>query len=178
MVARLGELGVPVTWEQVTRIAAGGVVGRPHIARALAEAGVVATPADAFTPEWIGPGGRAYVSRYALDPVRAVGLVRAAGGVTVLAHPRGVGRGWPIPDEVIAGLAEAGLAGLEVNHPQQDEAQRGQLRALAADLGLIPSGGSDDHGELTGYRLGTVTAPPGSYEALLELATGATPVSG
>jgi 3',5'-nucleoside bisphosphate phosphatase len=177
MVARLEELGVPVTWEQVTAIAGGGVVGRPHIARALAQAGVVPTPADAFTPEWIGPGGRAYVSRYALDPVRAIGLVRAAGGVTVLAHPRGVGRGWPIPDEVIGGLAEAGLAGLEVNHPQQDEPQREHLRALAADLGLVPSGGSDDHGELTGFRLGTVTAPPGSFEALTELATGADPIT-
>jgi 3',5'-nucleoside bisphosphate phosphatase len=178
MVSRLADLGAPVTWEQVTDIAGGGVVGRPHIARALAAAGVVPTPADAFTPEWIGPGGRAHVSRYALDPVRAVGLVTDAGGVTVLAHPRGSGRGWQIPDDVIAGLAAAGLTGLEVDHPQQDQPQRARLRELAASLHLIPSGGSDDHGELTGFRIGTETAPGDSYERLIELATGAVPVAG
>ena len=68
MVDRLRELGAPVTWDQVTAIADGGVVGRPHIARAMAEAGVVATPADAFTADWIGDGGRAHVGRYAPDP--------------------------------------------------------------------------------------------------------------
>jgi len=178
MVARLAELGIPVTWEQVSEIAGGGVVGRPHIARALAAAGVVATPADAFSPDWIGAGGRAYVSRYALDPSRAIALVRAAGGVTVLAHPRGAGRGWAIPDEVIAELAAAGLTGVEINHPQQDEEQRQRLRALARELGLVPSGGSDDHGELTGFRIGVEQAPQGSYPALIEQATGAVPISG
>ncbi len=178
MVARLAELGVPVTWEQVSGIAGGGVVGRPHIARALAAAGVVATPADAFSPDWIGAGGRAYVSRYALDPSRAIALVRAAGGVTVLAHPRGAGRGWAIPDEVIAELAAAGLTGIEINHPQQDDEQRQRLRALAGELGLVPSGGSDDHGELTGFRIGVEQAPEGSYPALIEQATGAVPISG
>jgi hypothetical protein len=178
MVDRLVGLGVPVTWEQVEAIADGGVVGRPHIARALAAAGVVATPADAFSPEWIGPGGPAYVSRYALDPVRAAALVAAAGGVTVLAHPRGVGRGWVIPDAVIEELAAAGLTGLEVNHPQQDQARREELAGLAGRLGLVPSGGSDDHGALTGFRLGTEIAPPGSYQRLVERATGAAPVTG
>jgi hypothetical protein len=178
MVARLAELGVPVTWEQISEIAGGGVVGRPHVARALAAAGVVATPADAFSPDWIGAGGRAYVSRYALDPSRAIALVRAAGGVTVLAHPRGAGRGWAIPDEVIADLAAAGLTGVEINHPQQDDEQRQRLRALARGLGLVPSGGSDDHGELTGFRIGVEQAPEGSYPALIERATGAVPISG
>lgn len=177
MVSRLAELGAPVTWQQVSDIAGDGVVGRPHIARALAAAGVVATPADAFTPEWIGPGGRAHVARYALDPARAVALVRQAGGVSVLAHPRGLSRGWRIPDDVIAGLAAVGLTGLEIDHPQQDEAQRVRLRELAASLGLIPSGGSDDHGELTGFRIGIETAPGDSYQQLVERATGAAPVT-
>jgi 3',5'-nucleoside bisphosphate phosphatase len=177
MVRRLAELGAPVTWEQVAKFAGDGVVGRPHIARALAATGVVATPADAFTPEWIGSGGRAHVARYALDPARAVALVRAAGGVTVLAHPRGASR-WRVPDEEIADLAEAGLTGIEIDHPLQDEAQRVRLRELAAALDLVPSGGSDDHGELTGFRLGTETAPGDSYERLVELATGVVPVAG
>jgi hypothetical protein len=176
MVSKLRELGAPVTWEQVEAIAAGGVVGRPHIARALAEAGVIESPRQAFGPEWIGPGGRAHVRRYALDPARAIGLVRAAGGVTVLAHPWAA-RSWTLPDEAIAGLATAGLTGLEVDHPDQSPAQRDGLRALAARLGLVASGGSDDHGELTSYRIGCEVAPAGAYEQLVSLATGASPVS-
>jgi 3',5'-nucleoside bisphosphate phosphatase len=178
MVDKLAGLGVPVTWEQVSEIAGGGVVGRPHIARAMIDAGVVASIEEAFTPDWIGPGGPAYVSRYALDPVRAIRLVRAAGGVTVLAHPRGAGRGWQIPADVIADLAQAGVAGIEINHPQHDEGERGRLGELARSLRLIPSGGSDDHGALTGHRIGSETAPNGSYEALVRHATGAQPVTG
>jgi len=178
IVARLADLGVPVTWEQVADIAGDGVVGRPHIARALARAGVIERPADAFGPAWMGPGGPAYVRRYAPDPHRGIELVRAAGGVTVLAHPRGSGRGWQIPGEAIAGLAVAGLAGIEINHPQQDEATRAELAELAQSLGLIPTGGSDDHGELTGFRIGTETAPAGSCQRLAERASGAAPVRG
>ena len=177
MVNKLSALGAPVTWEQVSEIAAGGVVGRPHIARALVAAGVVPAFEDAFTPEWIGPGGRAHVARYALDPVKAVRLIRAAGGVSVLAHPRGAARGWRIPDEIIEELAQAGLTGIEVYHPQHDESERRLLTELAGQLGLVASGGSDDHGSLTGYRIGTEVAPDGAYERLIEQATGAAPVT-
>ena len=88
MVDRLADLGVDVSWEQVAAIAGQAVVGRPHIARAMAESGAIASPREAFTRDWIADGGRAYVGRYALDPARAIGLVRAAGGVAALAHPR------------------------------------------------------------------------------------------
>jgi 3',5'-nucleoside bisphosphate phosphatase len=176
MVERLAELGVPVTWERVQAIAGEGVVGRPHVARAMVEAAVIGSPDQAFGPEWIGEGGRAYVPRYALDPARAIGLVRAAGGVSVLAHPRA--RGWEVPDDVIAGLAAAGLAGIEVWHPDQDQAQRRALQDLAARLNLVASGGSDDHGELTGHRLGSDTIAPDAYERLVSQATGAAPANG
>jgi 3',5'-nucleoside bisphosphate phosphatase len=176
MVERLRGLGVPVTWEQVAAIAGGGVTGRPHIARAMAEAGVIESPEQAFGPEWIGPGGRAYVSRYALGPARAIALVRAAGGVSVLAHPRAA-RGWAMPDGDIAGLAAAGLSGIEVYHPDHSREQRAHLRQLADGLGLVASGGSDDHGALTGYRIGCETAAPGAYERLVKQATGAEPLS-
>lgn len=177
MVDKLARLGAPITWEQVSEIAGGGVVGRPHIARALVAAGAVPTFADAFSPDWIGPGGRAHVSRYALDPAKAIRLVNAAGGVTVLAHPRGQTRGWQIPDEVIEDLAGVGLTGIEVNHPQQDERERGRLLELCARLALVASGGSDDHGSLTGYRIGSEVAPEGGFEQLAERATGARPVT-
>src|SRR5207237_3665196 len=104
-----------VTWEQVMAIAGDGVVGRPHIARALVQARAIERPADAFSPEWIGPGGPAYVSRYAPDPHRAIELVRAAGGVSVLAHPRGAGRGWQVPEQAIASLAAAALTGVQMH---------------------------------------------------------------
>ncbi|HEY6274897.1 MAG TPA: PHP domain-containing protein [Streptosporangiaceae bacterium] len=167
MVARLRELGVGISWEQVAALAGDGVVGRPHIARAMVAAGAIADPAEAFTPEWIGAGGRAYVNRYALDPEQAVRLIRATGGVSVLAHPAAPSRGWTIPDEAVARLAGAGLGGLEVSHPGHDHAQRLRLASLAATLGLAASGGSDDHGELTGHRLGCETAPPEAYEQLM-----------
>ena len=91
MVTLLQERGVNVTWEQVIRIAGDAVVGRPHIARAMAEAGAIEQPSDAFTPEWIADGGRAFVDRYAIPLDRAIALVGAAGGVPVLAHPRSAG---------------------------------------------------------------------------------------
>jgi len=178
MVDKLAALGVPLTWEQVSEVAGGGVVGRPHIARAMIDAGVVSSIDEAFTPDWIGPGGRAHVTRYALDPAKAIRLVAAAGGVTVLAHARGVGRGWQIPDQVITDLARAGLTGIEVNHPQHNEQERGRLGEIARTLRLVPTGGSDDHGALTGFRIGTEIAPDGGYEALVEQATGASPVTG
>jgi 3',5'-nucleoside bisphosphate phosphatase len=178
MVDRLTDLGVPVTWEQVSEIAGGGVVGRPHIAQAMITAGVVSSIDEAFSPEWIGPGGRAYVSRYALDPAKAIKLVTAAGGVTVLAHPRGQGRGWQIPSDVIADFAAAGLTGVEVNHPQHDDQERARLSVLTRSLGLVASGGSDDHGGLTGHRIGSEIAPEGEYEALIARASGVSPVIG
>jgi 3',5'-nucleoside bisphosphate phosphatase len=176
MVERLTELGVPVTWEQVSALAGDGVVGRPHIARAMVSAGAISSPDEAFGPDWIGAGGRAHVTRYALDPARAIALIRSAGGVTVLAHPRAGSRAWMMPDDVLADLAAAGLHGIEVWHPDQDQAQRAHLAALAADLGLAASGGSDDHGALTGYRIGCETIAPEEYQRLLSQATGASPV--
>ncbi|MBV9095726.1 MAG: PHP domain-containing protein [Streptosporangiaceae bacterium] len=173
MVDKLAGLGVPVTWEQVAAIAGTAVVGRPHIARAMAASGAVASPDQAFTAEWIGEGGRAYVDRYALDPARAIGLVQAAGGITVLAHP-GPSR---VSADQIAGLAAVGLAGVEVFHPDHDEAERSFLLALGHDLGLVATGGSDDHGSFTGDRIGTETTPAGAYHALVSLATGAAPIS-
>ncbi|MEZ7130324.1 PHP domain-containing protein [Nonomuraea sp. AD125B] len=176
-VERLAELGVPVTWAQVTELAAGGPVGRPHIARAMVAAGAIAAPDLAFTPEWIGTGGRANVNRYALDPGQAVRLVRAAGGVPVLAHPKAARRGPAVPDEWIAELAADGLFGVEADHLDHDEPARARLRGLAGELGLAVTGSSDDHGELTGHRLGCETTDPEVYERLLAEATGAAPIS-
>jgi len=178
MVARLRALGVPVTWQQVTRIAAGGTVGRPHVARAMLDSGAISQFDEAFTKDWIAPGGRAYVDRYAPTPARAIGLVRAAGGVTALAHPRaGRGGSW-LPRERIAELAAAGLAAVEVDHPDQNHEQRAELRREASELGLLALGSSDDHGSLTGHRIGCETTSQEVYERLVALANGANPIPG
>jgi hypothetical protein len=169
MVRRLADLGTPVTWEQVAAIAGDAVVGRPHIARAMAASGVIPEPRAAFTADWIGHGGRAYVGRYALDPVRAIGLIREAGGVAVLAHAR-ADRAAPFCDAEIAGLAAAGLAGLEVSHPDHSAAERASLCALAHDLGLVATGGSDDHGSLTGHRIGVEATDADAYARLVSMA--------
>lgn len=157
MVAKLAGLGAEVTWDHVARIAGASVVGRPHIARAMAEAGVVARPEDAFTADWIGDHGRAYVEKYALDPARAIRLVKEAGGVSVLAHPR-AGSEWDLSDEEIARLADVGLAGVEVFHPDHPLHERRALLHLVRDLALIATAGSDDHGSFTGNRLGRETS--------------------
>lgn len=178
MVERLRELGVPVAWERVAELAAGGAVGRPHVAAAMIELGVVADIPAAFSEEWIGHGGRAYVAKYALDPVRAVRLVRAAGGAAVVAHPKAATRGYTLPDELLAELAETGLTGVEVDHPDQSPTARSGLRAVASELGLVATGSSDYHGSIKGVALGEHTTDPAAYEALLDAATGARPVTG
>jgi 3',5'-nucleoside bisphosphate phosphatase len=174
MVTRLQEMGVPLRWESVLALAAGAPVGRPHVATALVDTGV-ASYAEAFTDSWLGHHGPAYVGKVALDPARVVALVRAAGGVPVCAHPGGR-KG--VAAETLASMAAAGLAGIEVDHPEHDGPTRQRLRRLAADLGLLVTGGSDYHGNRKATRIGSEITDPQMYVALLEMATGAEPIRG
>ncbi|MFE9255542.1 PHP domain-containing protein [Streptomyces sp. NPDC006879] len=178
MVATLQELGVPITWDRVARIAGTGSVGRPHIASAMVELGVVPTVSDAFTADWLADGGRAYAQKHELDPFEAVRLVKAAGGVSVFAHPLAVKRGQVVPQAVIAGLAEAGLDGIEVDHMDHDGPSRDRLRGIAAELGLLTTGSSDYHGSRKTCRLGEYTTDPEIYGEITRRATGAFPVPG
>jgi 3',5'-nucleoside bisphosphate phosphatase len=172
MVARLADLGAPITWDDVSAIAGNGVVGRPHVARALVAAGVVSDVSAAFVPEWIGDDGRAYVEKYSLPPGRAIGLVKAAGGVTVFAHPAAAARGAVVDVAAIEAFASAGLDGLEVDHPDHDAATRAGLREVAADLGLLVTGSSDYHGSVKDTELGANTTDPDVFDALAARATG------
>ncbi|MFP1626751.1 PHP domain-containing protein [Streptomyces sp. 5K101] len=178
MVGKLQELGVPVEWAEVARIAGDGSVGRPHIAEALVRLGVVESVSDAFTPAWIADGGRAYVEKHELDPFTAIRLVKAAGGVTVFAHPLAVKRGRTVSESVIAELAAHGLDGIEVDHMDHDEATRTRLRGLAGELGLLTTGSSDYHGSRKTCRLGDYTTDPEIYGEITRRATGAFPVPG
>jgi predicted metal-dependent phosphoesterase TrpH len=178
MVARLQELGVPVTWEQVARIAGDGSVGRPHVATALVELGVVASVDEAFTGDWLADGGRAYVEKHETDPFEAIRLVKGAGGVTVFAHPGASKRGHTVPESAIAEMAAAGLDGIEVDHMDHDEDTRVRLRGLAGELGLLTTGSSDYHGSRKTVDLGEYTTDPEVYGEITRRATGAFPVPG
>lgn len=178
MVGKLNELGVPVTWEQVARIAGDGSVGRPHVASALVELGVVPTVDDAFTADWLADGGRAAVAKHETDPFEAIRLVKAAGGVTVFAHPAAAKRGRTVPESAIAELAAAGLDGIEVDHMDHDPATRARLRGLAKELGLLTTGSSDYHGSRKTCVLGEYTTDPEVYGEITRRATGAFPVPG
>ncbi|WP_069768225.1 PHP domain-containing protein [Streptomyces sp. LUP30] len=178
MVAKLNALGVPVTWEQVARIAGEGSVGRPHVAAALVELGVVPTVSDAFTRDWLADGGRAHAEKHETDPFEAIRLVKGAGGVTVFAHPAAGKRGRTVPESAIAELAAAGLDGIEVDHMDHDADTRERLRALAKDLGLLVTGSSDYHGSRKTCELGEYTTDPEVYGEITRRATGAFPVPG
>jgi predicted metal-dependent phosphoesterase TrpH len=166
IVERCRALGAPITWERVRQIARGAAIGRPHVASALVEADVVTSVDAAFSSDWLADGGRAYVDKYALDPFHALDLLRESGGVGVFAHPAAGRRGRIVTDEQIARLAAAGLRGIEVDHADHDAPARTRIRALAQDLGLVPTGSSDYHGTRKSIRLGQNTTAPEAYEAL------------
>ncbi|MEU9739814.1 PHP domain-containing protein [Micromonospora chersina] len=167
--------GIRVSWSEILAGAAGGTVGRPHIAQALIRAGLVATTTEAFGPRWLGERYR--LPKEDIDVFRAVALVRAAGGVPVFAHPRASRRGRIVPDELIVELAAAGLVGLEADHEDHSPAEREHVRALAAELGLLVTGSSDFHGTHKTVRLGAYTTGVEAYERIIELARGVTPVA-
>ncbi|MBV7700817.1 PHP domain-containing protein [Streptomyces sp. TRM70350] len=178
MIAKLNELGVPVTWEQVLRIAGDGSVGRPHVASALVELGVVPSVGDAFTPDWLADGGRAFVEKHETDPFEAIRLIKGAGGVAVFAHPGAAKRGRTVPESAIAEMAAAGLDGIEVDHMDHDPDTRARLRGLAKELGLLVTGSSDYHGSRKTVALGEYTTDPEVYGEIIRRATGAFPVPG
>jgi predicted metal-dependent phosphoesterase TrpH len=175
ILARLGELGIDIAAEDVRRLAGdAAALGRPHVADALVEAGVVRSRDEAFA-RYLGPGGPAYVRRYAPGLVTMIGVVAAAGGVSVIAHPWASRHEHGALDEAgLASLAEHGLAGIEVDHQDHDEPKRAALRAIAGDLGLVATGSSDYHGlGKTGHNLACNTTAPEQLERLLELAAAA-----
>lgn len=166
MVEKLRALGVPIEFERVQRIANGATIVRPHVAQAMVEIGAVATEKEAFDV-YLGDGRPGHVPKHALDPVDAVALILGAGGVCVLAHPGMWGDQTSVPVELIERMAAAGMRGLEVDHPDHLPEQVDQYRALAGELGLVATGGSDCHG--TRYepvRLGTSLCRPEAFDEL------------
>ena len=171
MVEKLQDLGYPITIERVREIAAGGTVVRPHVARAMVEAGVVPSVQDAFSDRFIGTGGPAYVEKHALDPVAAMELIHRAGGVCVLAHPGTWREADPVPMEFIRELIEAGLDGIEARHPEHTPELEARFVSLAEGAGIFWTGSSDCHGTLYDpVRMGARTTPPDQFERLKQRA--------
>lgn len=165
---RLAEHGVDLTLADVQAVSGkASAAGRPHIADALVARGVVADRDEAFA-RFLGPGGPAYVPRYATPLPDALRLVAEAGGATVVAHPWSDHRYGEIDEDALGRLADLGLAGIEVDHRDHGPEARRRLRAIAGDLGLVVTGSSDYHG--TGkvdHELGCETTAPEEYDALM-----------
>ncbi|MEU5841818.1 PHP domain-containing protein [Rhodococcus sp. NPDC047139] len=176
MGTRMAEDGLPIDVDAVL-VQAGPAAGRPHLARALVEAGVVPTVSDAFT-ELLSPRGRYYVPKADTPLVDAVKLVTAAGGVPVVAHARARARGRLLALDQIEELAELGLGGVEADHPDHSEEDARTMKDLARGLGLIVTGSSDYHGDNKDVMLGRFTTAPEAYEALVDRASGVEVIAG
>lgn len=162
--------GIDVTWDEVRGYAAGGTVGRPHVAQALIRLGLVGTTSEAFAPEWLGERYR--LPKEDMDVFAALALVRGAGGVPVFAHPRATRRGRIVPDSLIVEMVAAGLFGLEADHTDHSPAEREHVRALAASLGLVATGSSDFHGAHKTVSLGECLTAPQAFAAIVGAASG------
>lgn len=172
MATRMREDGLPIDPDDVLgRLPDGTAAGRPHLAMALQRAGLVTSVSEAFAT-YLSRGRGYYVPKSDTPVLDAIRMITDAGGVTVLAHAFASTRGRTVTSEVIAGLAAAGLAGIEVNHPDHDERARAELRGLAGDLGVLVTGSSDYHGRNKVVRMGQETTAPEAFDALVARATG------
>ncbi|ASU81223.1 PHP domain-containing protein [Actinopolyspora erythraea] len=172
MARRMAEDGFPVDPEALMAgLPPDSPGGRPHLARALVEAGTVGSVTEAFD-RYLGTHAPYYMPRADTPVHRAVRMIAEAGGTTVLAHPFAVSRGQTVTAEVISELAGHGLRGVEIDHPDHDEEARQRLRELAAELGLVPTGGSDYHGTNKNIPIGSEHTPEESLARLLDDCTG------
>ncbi len=154
IVDRLNRIGVPVEFDSVMTEAAGGAVGRPHIARALIKGGKVRDSREAFD-RYLGAGKAAFVEKERLEIREAIAIVHAAGAIAIWAHPGTDGR-----RDRLEPLVAMGLDGVEVRHPSHNTEDAQRLAALADYFGLLYSGGSDWHGVPGGMRnIGSMHIP-------------------
>lgn len=173
MVEKLTALGLPIEMERVLAFAGQGAVGRPHVARALLEAGHIQETAEAFA-RYIGRNGPAYVERLKVTPTQAVEIIRGAGGVPVLAHP-----GWLGDEAMVEELLAAGLEGIEVYYPDHTPAMVEHYLAVARAHNLLVTGGTDFHGGdlATRVGLGSQYVPPEAVDRLRARAQGRRPAA-
>ncbi|ALG86570.1 metal-dependent phosphoesterase [Gordonia phthalatica] len=170
IVQNLIDDGYPITLDRVQEIAGPSNIGRPHIARALMEKGVVGSVSEAFD-ELLHDGSPYYASLRSTTLAEGIAMVVAAGGVPVIAHSRARAAASVLTAEVIESLVPLGLAGLEVRHPDHDDAARAELADIAANLGLLQTGSSDYHGTNKTLRIGQERTADEVVEQIIDAGT-------
>ena len=172
LVARLAEMGLPVTMDELLEEAGGKGAGRPHVAAILVRKGYAASVQDAFD-KYLAKGSPAYMEKERLGPAAAISLALQSGALPVLAHPLSLGLSPAERESAVAELAGLGLAGLEAIYGRYDQAERAELAVMAAHAGLAVTGGSDYHGTYkpdlsVGTGRGDLHVPDGALAALRE----------
>ena len=166
IIARINEAGIDITMDDVLeQLSDGATLGRPHLADALVKKGVVASRDEAFT-QMLHNNSKYYVSHYSPTPEAAIALIKAAGGVSVIAHPMASHRGRTISLETFGSLIDSGLDGIEVDHRDHSPDEKQQLIALANGSNLVMTGASDYHGNGKLNSLGEYTTNPEQWERL------------
>jgi len=164
MLGKLASMGIDIELGEVMAVAGSGSVGRPHLARALVEAGHASSVRDAFG-RFVGDGGPAYVPRERISPREAVRIIKGSGGIPVLAHPGGMGN-----DGIIPALVADGIEGIEVYYSTHKPSAVRRYLGVARESGLVVTGGSDYHGSMKGEKVsvGAFGIDRDLYEKLLE----------
>ena len=166
IIERLNEAGIEISIQDVlAELAQGATLGRPHLADALIKKGVVNSRDEAFS-QMLHNKSKFYVAHYSPKPVEAIKLIKAAGGVAIIAHPMASHRGRTISIETFGDLIEAGLDAIEVDHRDHSPDEKNALIQLARDNNLVMTGASDYHGNGKLNLLGEYTTDPKQWERL------------
>jgi predicted metal-dependent phosphoesterase TrpH len=166
IIARINEAGIDITMNDVLeQLSDGATLGRPHLADALVKKGVVTSRDEAFT-QMLHNNSKYYVSHYSPTPEAAIALIKAAGGVSVIAHPMASHRGRTISLQTFGSLIDSGLDGIEVDHRDHSPDEKKQLISLASESNLVMTGASDYHGNGKLNSLGEYTTNPDEWERL------------
>ncbi|SFR14163.1 PHP domain-containing protein [Desulfoscipio geothermicus] len=148
MVKKLQNLGIEITWEDVLREGSDmNSIGRPHIARVLLKKGHISAISEAFTSDYIGRNGKAYVERYEITPAEAIKIITNAGGIPVLAHPGFFRKTSRLKRNDIEYFVAEGLRGIEVYHTKHTSNDTNFYHNIACEMKLLITGGSDCHGD-------------------------------
>ncbi len=166
IVARLNESGIEITMAEVyAQKRDDATLGRPHLADALVARGHIANRDEAFAT-YLHNGSKFYINHYSPSPIDAIRLIKAAGGVSIIAHPLASRSGRKVEPEIFTELIEAGLDGIEVNHRDNAEDEKSLLLEIARQHNLVVTGSSDYHGTGKMNRLAEFTTSPEEWERL------------
>ena len=171
IIRRMNEAGIEISMDEVlAQLSDGATLGRPHLADAMVAKGL-AKSRDEIFEKWLHNNSPYYIAHYSPTPERAIALIKAAGGVAVIAHPMASLRGRTVSIESFSRYVEAGLDGIEVFHRDHSADQRILLTDIARSLGLVRTGSSDYHGDGKLNELGENTTEIEQWLAVESRAT-------